>query len=129
MLHLRHCVRSCLNGWAQNVAMNGGTSIWQLLTGGIPQGSVLRPVQFNILICDLDKRIECTLIKFTEMTLLCRSVDLLEGEGQKGFAGGSRQANVLRFNKEEFLVLHRTTSCGTTGLGKCGWKAAQQRRT
>ncbi|PKU46985.1 rna-directed dna polymerase from mobile element jockey-like [Limosa lapponica baueri] len=128
-------IRNWPHGCTQRVAVNGSMSKWRPVTSGVPQGSVLGPVMFNIFVGDMDVAIECILNKFADDTKLCGVVNTLEeiNDIQRDLDRLEKldRVNFMRFNKAKCMVLHVGWAIPSinTSWRENGVRVALRRRT
>ncbi|KAK4816251.1 hypothetical protein QYF61_013885 [Mycteria americana] len=85
-------------------------SKWKPVTSGVPQGSLLAPILFNIFINNIDSGIECSLSTLADDTMLSSAVHSLEGKDaiQRDLDRLEEWAhvNLTKSNKAKCKVLH-----------------------
>ena len=106
-------VRNWLDVHTHRVVVNGSMSRGRPVRSGVPEGSLQRPVLFNIFVADMNSGIECTLSKLAD-TKLCGAVNMLKGRDaiQENFEKPGRWAcvSLMRFNKAKCKALHLNES-------------------
>ncbi|CAM4678889.1 unnamed protein product [Caretta caretta] len=103
-------IRNWLKGRLQRVTLKGELSDWKEVTSGVPQGSVLGPILFNLFITDLGTKSKSVLIKFADDTELGgianieKNRDILQ-EGLDDLVNWNN-SNRMKFNSEKCKVMH-----------------------
>ncbi|CAM5098212.1 unnamed protein product [Eretmochelys imbricata] len=94
----------------QRVGINGHFSEWREVNSGVPQGSVLGPILFNIFINDLEKGVNGDVAKFTDDTKLLKIVksqaDCKELQMDPANLGDLITQWQMKFNVDKCKVMH-----------------------
>ncbi|KAF7239250.1 RNA-directed DNA polymerase from mobile element jockey [Varanus komodoensis] len=116
-------IRAWLTDRKQKVTISGESSGWRPVTSGVPQGSVLGPILFNLFINDMEEGVNSLLIKFTDDTktgaVATTEEQVLQIQKDLDrlwkWAGDNRMA----FNVDKCKVLHlgHRNSCHRYRLG------------
>uniref|UniRef100_A0A8C3FZL9 Reverse transcriptase domain-containing protein n=1 Tax=Chrysemys picta bellii TaxID=8478 RepID=A0A8C3FZL9_CHRPI len=109
-MKIQRWIKNWLKGRLQQVVLKGELSSWREVTSGVPQGSVLGPILFNLFITDLGTKCRSGLIKFVDDTKLGgiakseKDRDILQGE-LDDLVNWSN-SNRMKFNSEKCKVMH-----------------------
>ncbi|CAM4659406.1 unnamed protein product [Caretta caretta] len=105
-------IRNWLKGRLQRVLLKGELSGWREVTSGVPQGSVLGPILFNLFITDLGTKSGSVLIKFADDTKLGgianleKDRDILQEDLDDLVNWSNSNSNRMKFNSDKCKVMH-----------------------
>lgn len=75
-----HLIESLLSNRKYNVLLNGAASRYRYLQNGLPQGSVLSPILFNVYTSDIVDSISRKFIYADDIALVAQAKDLSKVE-------------------------------------------------
>ncbi|CAM5111341.1 unnamed protein product [Natator depressus] len=121
-MKIERCIRNWLKGRLQWVLLKGELSGWREVTSGVPQGSVLGPILFNLFITDLGTKSGSVLIKFADDTKLGGIANLerdqnIIQEDLDDLVNWSN-SNKMKCNSEKCKVMHLGICHKYKGKGK-----------
>ena len=106
---------SCLKNWKQSVKIKGIRSLFQLIKSGVPQGSILGPILFNIFINDLRYLLQNNLHSFADDNTISSVSGTLSGlmkslTSKSGLATDLFTTNFMIVNPDKFKAIILTKS-------------------
>ena len=103
-------LKSFLTNRQQRVTYRGSVSSWAPVASGVPQGSVLGPLLFNLFISDISKNLSATSLLFADDTLIYRPIktpaDEQSLQSDLSMLNQWSTENGMRINKEKSKVMH-----------------------
>ena len=115
-------IKNFLSNRTQHVRLPGGKSHCSSVISGVPQGTVLGPVLFLILMSDISKDINCNIISFADDTRLYSAInspadcDSLQCDLSNVYKWA--ESNNMKFNSKKFQYINFTVSpqCNTSNV-------------
>ena len=115
-------IKNFLSNRTQHVRLPGGKSHCSSVISGVPQGTVLGPVLFFILMSDISKDINCNIIAFANDTRLYSAInspadcDSLQCDLSNVYKWA--ESNNMKFNSKKFQYINFTVSpqCNTSNV-------------